>query len=143
MAKVSITMTTGSWDPNINNKRESLSINQADLAHFINLSREEQLSSIESHLSETQLQVFPGLIERSIQQWQAAAENLSQDEIWHLIRFWTVAEKISGWECAEKSPVIALNKLLKKRKQPLSKDQLLWIKAQSDNHFLPNGPLLM
>ncbi|ROS01176.1 hypothetical protein EDC56_1604 [Sinobacterium caligoides] len=137
-------MSTGNWDPEINAQRKALSIEPAFLTLFIKISADDQLDVIADQLTKTQLETFPALIELSIEDWQDAVKNLSNDDIWQLIRFWTVAEKsLVGWECGDKSPVIALNKLLKKRKKALSKEQLTWIKSTSNNHFLPNGPLLM
>jgi hypothetical protein len=76
------------------------------------------------------------------QQWENAAADIDSQTLIALIRFFTIAEQqLSGWEGQEKSTVIYLNKLLKLRKEPLDKDTLLWIRANSNNRFLPNGAL--
>ncbi len=74
--------------------------------------------------------------------WTAACEDLSDTEIESLIRFYTLAEDaISGWQAGDKSPVIALVKLLKSR-GVYSRETTRWIKANSSNRFLPHGSLM-
>ncbi len=64
------------------------------------------------------------------------------EQLLHLVRFFTLAEmQLSGWEAGAESPVIWIVKTLRRRKSPPSKDLLLWIKANSDNRFIPNGAL--
>ncbi|MGB5325866.1 MAG: hypothetical protein WBN40_10640, partial [Pseudomonadales bacterium] len=59
-----------------------------------------------------------------------------------LMRFFTCAEmQLPGWQAGDKSPVIAINKILKRRGHKLDKAMLGWIRQHSDNRFLPNGPL--
>jgi len=83
-----------------------------------------------------------GLMTAPAKDWQTAAEPLNDDQIESLIRFLTLAEEgIGGWQAGDKSPVIALVKLLKRRGS-YSSSVTRWIKANSSNRFLPHGSLM-
>jgi hypothetical protein len=74
--------------------------------------------------------------------WFDALKNFSNDELIALIQFFTLAEvHFSNWNAEEKSPVIWIAKLLRKRRQSLDKELLIWIKNNNKNKFLPFGPL--
>jgi hypothetical protein len=75
--------------------------------------------------------------------WHGTLETLDSSTLLDLVRFFTVAEQqLPHWHGGDKSPVIWISRLLKKRGTPLSRDMVLWIKGNSDNRFLPNGPVL-
>jgi len=83
-----------------------------------------------------------GLMTAPANDWQNAAESLEVGQVEALIRFLTLAEEaIGGWQAGDRSPVIALVKVLKNRG---SYDRALtrWIKANSSNRFLPHGSLM-
>ena len=66
----------------------------------------------------------------------------SDSDLEPLIRFFTVAEmQLPGWAGGNKSPVIALVKLLKKR-ETFTPELRRWIKANTDNRYLPHGSAL-
>ena len=72
--------------------------------------------------------------------WQTALADHSDEHLIALIRFFTVVEmQLPNWVGGAKSPVISINKVLRSRGQKLDRDMLLWIKANSDNRFIPNG----
>jgi hypothetical protein len=76
-------------------------------------------------------------------QWQPYLEHLEEAMLLDLIKFFAVAEQLlPHWHGGDKSPVIWITRLLKKRGTPLSRELVLWIKGNSDNRFLPNGPIL-
>ena len=76
-------------------------------------------------------------------QWHPLLDNLDEATLLNLARFFTVAEQqLPHWHGGDKSPVIWIARTLKKRGTPLSRDMVLWIKGNSDNRFLPNGPIL-
>lgn len=82
------------------------------------------------------------LIRLPVQRWLEESEAWDSEQLWQLIRFFTLAEKqLPGWDAGAESAVIPLAKALRRRKTPLDKEQLLWIKQHSDNRFLPYGPL--
>ncbi|WP_043317711.1 hypothetical protein [Microbulbifer sp. HZ11] len=73
--------------------------------------------------------------------WLQEASHWQPQQIWGLIRFFTLAESRLDWPGGAESPVIPLAKSLRQRKAPLNKDQLMWIREHSDNRYLPYGPL--
>ena len=73
--------------------------------------------------------------------WQAAAQGLEAEEIERLVRFYTLAEALPGWEAGAQSPVIPLARELKAR-DAWPDDLTAWIKAHTDNRFLPYGSLM-
>jgi hypothetical protein len=76
-------------------------------------------------------------------QWHPLLVHLDEHTLLDLARFFTVAEHLlPHWHGGDKSPVIWISRLLKQRGTPLSRDMVLWIKGNSDNRFLPNGPIL-
>ena len=73
--------------------------------------------------------------------WQAA-ERLADADLIALVRFYTLAEgRFPDWKAGAKSPVIALHRILRRR-DAWPADLTAWIKAHSDNRFLPHGSLI-
>ena len=73
--------------------------------------------------------------------WAAASAPLTAAQLEALIRLFTLAEALPGWEAGARSPVIVLAAELKKRGEYPA--QLTgWIKAHTDNRFLPYGSLM-
>ena len=71
-----------------------------------------------------------------------AAQNLSDDVLADLIRFFTLAEmQLSGWEAGKKNPVIYLVRILKDR-DGFDPELRKWIKTNTDNRYLPYGSAL-
>lgn len=76
------------------------------------------------------------------QDWRPFLEALDSDVLLSLIRFFTLAEaQYSGFAAGDKSPVIAMVRVLKGRGD-YSSDVTGWIKQHSDNKFLPHGSLM-
>ncbi|MBD3649483.1 MAG: hypothetical protein HUJ31_18980 [Pseudomonadales bacterium] len=70
------------------------------------------------------------------------AEQLDNDELEALIRFFTLAEmQLPGWEGGASSPVIWLARMMRSR-DAFTPELRKWIKANSDNRFLPYGRAL-
>lgn len=135
-------MSVGAWDPKQSAESNAFTIDQTLLQHFVSLSEQQQLDDLKAHLTESQIDQQIPLMTLGKEPWFKAAEPLSTSQINHLIRFFTLAEmQLNGWQAGSESPVVWLAKVLRQRKQPLEKEQLLWIRAHSDNRFLPNGAL--
>jgi len=135
-------MTVGAWNPNQSDNTLDQAIDHQDLHAFIALSEQKQLDALGEHLDDATVRSKAPLMKLNKEQWFAAAESLNESQIVHLIRFFTLAEmQLSGWQAGSDSPVIWLAKVLRQRKAPLDKDMLLWIRANSDNRFIPNGAL--
>ncbi|HEX7037597.1 MAG TPA: hypothetical protein VF210_17645 [Pseudomonadales bacterium] len=74
--------------------------------------------------------------------WAQAAEGLGDDELIALVRLFTLAESaLPGWEARDESPVIPLAAVLRRRGR-YPADLTAWIRAHSDNRFLPYGNLM-
>lgn len=74
--------------------------------------------------------------------WAAAAAPLTDAQLVALIRLFTLAEAtLPGWEAGDASPVIPLAAELKRR-GTYPADLTAWIKANTDNRFLPYGNLM-
>ncbi|NOX49963.1 MAG: hypothetical protein GXP16_05415 [Gammaproteobacteria bacterium] len=73
--------------------------------------------------------------------WQTYAHKLSVEVICGLVRLFTLSEmKYASWQAGDKSPVIALVKILKQREE-FEPALNRWIKSHTDNKFLPHGSL--
>ncbi|MFC6634635.1 hypothetical protein [Microbulbifer taiwanensis] len=82
------------------------------------------------------------LMRLPLQRWLEESEHWDNQQLWQLIQFFTLAEmQLPGWDAGADSPVIPLAKALRRRQAPLSREQLLWIRQNSDNRYLPYGPL--
>ncbi|MEM7080096.1 MAG: hypothetical protein AAF513_15855 [Pseudomonadota bacterium] len=74
--------------------------------------------------------------------WAEASQAYSSDQLVALIRLFTVAEtRFPGWRADDKSPVIPWVALLKSRGE-FTPELKRWIKARTDNRFLPHGSLM-
>lgn len=135
-------MSIGSWDPSLTNKKDHSSIDQQLLQRFIHLSETEQLDQLHENLSSEDIQHQAQLMQLDKAQWLSTGNNYSDHELEQLMRFFTVAENLPGWVAGDNSPVIWLGKILKERGTGINKDLVIWIKANTENRFLPHGALL-
>ncbi len=134
-------MTVGSWTPD-SDQSAPRPVDQSVLQHFVALSRNEQLQNLGAALDPATIEQQAYLMSLDAGSWNAAASPLDDDEVWHLMRFFTLAEEqLTGWQAGAQSPVIWLNKVLKQRGAGLQREQLQWIRSHSSNRFLPNGAL--
>ena len=134
-------MSLGSWDPTAESASRNIEIENTTLDRFINYSRADQLTQLDQLITGDENQALSGLMQIEHSAWLAAAQDLSEDELLHLIRFFAVAENLPGWEAGANSPVIPLAKSLRKRGVRLDKALLHWLRDVNDNRFLPYGPL--
>ena len=139
-------MNTEMWDPTSNTSSNIDSNNYRLEDDFLkkitNVSKIDDLEHFKSLLSENEIKKHRNIMFLSKDVWFEALKNFSDDELIALIRFFTLAEvHFSNWNAEEKSPVIWIAKLLRKRKHPIDKELLIWIKNNNKNKFLPFGPL--
>ncbi|WP_237066740.1 hypothetical protein [Microbulbifer guangxiensis] len=131
-------MSVGAWEPEQPNPTQP-EIDRERLQRFIASVATGQIQL--EKLSEED-RTASQLIRLPAQHWLEESEHWEAEEIWQLIRFFTLAEaQLPGWDAAAESAVIPLARALRRRQQPLSKEQLLWIRQHSDNRYLPYGPL--
>jgi hypothetical protein len=139
-------MNTEMWDPN-SNTSSNIDSNNYQLEddfinHIINISKVDNLSHFKSLFSENEIDKHRNIMFLTKEVWFEALKKFTDGELIELIRFFTLAEvHLSNWDAEEKSPVIWIAKLLRKRKHPLDKELLIWIKNNNKNKFLPFGPL--
>jgi hypothetical protein len=135
-------MTLDNWDPSAPQIKHSFQPDNSLLQRFIAISQNQQYGQLNTLLSPTEQQSHAKLMQLTKAQWFAAAAPFNDDDIKHLMRFFTVAEQLPGWEAGENSPVVWLGKVLKQRGTGISRELAEWIKSNSDNKFLPHGALI-
>lgn len=75
------------------------------------------------------------------QAWTPVVRELSDQELVALVRFFTLAEgRLPGWEAGERSPVVPMARELRRR-GAFPQDLRRWVRAHSENRFLPFGSL--
>lgn len=133
-------MSVGAWEPE--NRASDRSRDDIDRALL-----EKIITSMTNEM-ETVTGLPPEMIDANwlaglpAQQWLDEAAQWDQDQLWAMIRFFTLAEmQLPDWQGGAESPVIPLAKSLRQRKSPLTREQLVWIREHSDNRYLPYGPL--
>ena len=136
-------MISGSWDPLEGARGQQVRIEQVWLRQFIEWADAERLDELPELLGENDRRALAAWMQADHDSWKSAVQPLSDTELLALIRFLTIAEmKVPGWRSDEKSPVIAITSALKQRGRRLDHKFLQWIRANSDNRYLPNGPVL-
>ncbi len=132
-------MSIGSWNPDT--PAINTDIDNTWLARFITWADQDQLQKLDELMTEQEQQSLAGLMQLEQAEWLQVAEQYSDEQLQSLTRFFTIAENLPGWSSGERSPVIALARILRKRGHKLDREMLLWIREFSDNRFLPYGPL--
>ncbi|HEY9036615.1 MAG TPA: hypothetical protein VIM96_07870 [Pseudomonadales bacterium] len=135
-------MSIGSWSPDTGTVSTGTTLEADWLDRFIAFSRDDELTQLPSLLPPKAQSDLAAYMLVAASNWQAAVKHYDADAIWHLMRFLAMAEMhLPGWQAGADSPVIHLNKALKKRGHPLNTEQLQWLRTHSDNRFIPNGAL--
>jgi hypothetical protein len=131
-------MTIGVWQPAKADAEKGLSLD--DLKAYAVLT-DRALENLAASLSAAQIGGDGRLMRLDEAPWQVATA-LSDEELVNLVRFFTLAERqLPGWDGGKQSPVIYLVRILKQREAftPVLRQ---WVKANTDNRYLPNGALL-
>ena len=132
-------MNTKIWDPE--NKKKS-NIDNGLLDKFIQIVRNCEESNIKNHLTDVEKNKFY-ILRLSDDIWLQSLNDFDNAELLDLIKFFTLIEmQLDDWISGENSPVIKINKILKKRGIKLDQQMLLWIKKNSSNRYIPNGKIL-
>lgn len=133
----------GNWDPNQNQEKSTAEIDNSALMRFIGISEAGQLDELNKQLSQQEIDDNRPLMKSHKDAWAQAAENFSNEQLVHLVRFFTLAEEqLPGWEAGSLSPVIWLCRALKGRGVFPDQELITWIKENSRNKFLPYGNIL-
>ncbi|WP_299580258.1 hypothetical protein [uncultured Microbulbifer sp.] len=134
-------MSVGAWEPQVGGQQEEnhREFDRDQLQRLISAALSDNALSgalKEEDLNSSQLIRLPA------QQWLEESQHWNNEQLWQLIRFFTIAEmELPGWDAGAESAVIPLAKELRKRKAPLQREQLLWLRQHSNNRYLPYGPL--
>lgn len=132
-------MSIGTWSPDTGNTAR---LERSWLDRFIALGRDADLERLPTLLTPREQADLAPCMRVPAGDWQAIVQDYDNEALWHLIRFLTMTEMhLPGWQAGKDSPVIWVHRVLKQRGAPLSKEQLHWIRAHSDNRFIPNGAL--
>jgi 3-deoxy-D-arabino-heptulosonate 7-phosphate (DAHP) synthase class II len=132
-------MNTKIWDPE--NKKKS-NIDNGLLDQFIQIVRNCEESNIKNHLTDVEKNKFY-ILRLCDDIWLQSLNDFDNAELLDLIKFFTLIEmQLDDWISGENSPVIKINKILKKRGIKLDQQMLLWIKKNSSNRYIPNGKIL-
>ena len=133
------TMSVDTFDPSQFNAQNK-SIDAATLALALELAAAGAKENFAIELTAEQIATLAPLMQHS--GWQDAGTDLDDVAIVGLIRLFTLGEmRYPEWKAEAKSPVVALMRVLKKRKT-VPADLVSWIKANTSNRFLPHGDLM-
>lgn len=133
-------MSIGEWSPD-RSAGNAVAIDIEFLRVLERLASKSDLSDISALLDASQISQGAVLMTLDPASWKCVRD-WEDDSLEALIRFFTLAEmQLPGWRGGNKSPVIALVKLLKNR-DAFPTELRRWIKANTDNRFLPHGSAL-
>jgi hypothetical protein len=132
-------MSVDTFDPSQFNARQK-PIAADLLAQAVELATGAVPEDYQVQLSQEQVNLLAPLLQHP--GWNDVAAELDDAAIVSLIRFFTLGEMDHpAWKAEAKSPVVALVRVLKKRKA-MPSDLVSWIKANTTNRFLPHGDLM-
>jgi hypothetical protein len=135
-------MTLGSWNPADGSESLAYRIEPALLNHCAGFASQNDWQDISGWVQAHLPADAPQMMKLNASQWQPVLQGLDTSTLLNLVQFFTVVEQqLPLWHGGDKSPVIWISRHLKQQGQPLSKEMVLWIRAHSENRFLPNGPV--
>ena len=133
-------MAIGEWNP----EGSTIKIVEIDLEFLQNMERlasDNDLADISALLEASQISQGAVLMTLDSSSWDCV-NDWDDQQLEALIRFFTLAEmQLPGWQGGSKSPVIALVRILKER-DAFPQALRRWIKANTDNRYLPYGSAL-
>ena len=133
----------GTWIPNQEKEERQQPIDKEVLNRFIAIGLADQLESLEQHLGAEDIAGQKHLMKKHKDVWADISQKFTIEELVQLVRFFTLAEmQLVGWEAGSLSPVIWLCRALKSRGAFPDPDLISWIKAHTNNQFLPYGNIL-
>ena len=128
-------MTVESFDPDAARR-----VSRRDVVRLLEAAT--HLDDPDFGFSEAEIADLSGVAKHPEVDWQAPLDGLDDKEVIALLRLFTLAEgKLSGWAAGAKSPVIIMAAALRRRRA-YPQDLTTWIKANTENRFLPYGNLM-
>lgn len=129
-------MSIESFDPGAAKRQ----VSDADVARLLEAAA--RLDAPDFGLSGAEIAEFAALARHPDVDWQAPVARLGDDQVLALLRLFTLAEgALPGWAAGGKSPVVVMAAVLRQR-DAYPEGLTAWIKANSDNRFLPYGNLM-
>ena len=129
-------MTVESFDPDVAARR----VSAEELARLLEAAM--QLDAPDFGLSKAEVADLARVSQHPNVDWQGSIDGIGDAEIIALLRFYTLAEgALAGWSAGAKSPVVVMAATLRAR-DAYPKELTAWIRANTDNRFLPYGNLM-
>jgi len=129
-------MAVGVWEPG-----KSLAVSTEQLQKLLSEVSETDVAHLSSSFDEEFVEGNLWLMKLEASAWQVA-NALAVEDLVSLVQFFTLAEmQLPGWVGGKQSPVIYLVKILKSRGE-FSAELRKWIRANTDNRYLPYGAAL-
>ena len=126
----------GVWQPDVH----GVTLNAALLARLVRAA--EALDALRFGLTQDEVVNFAAVMRHPAADWTPLLTDQPDATLVQLVRFFTLAEmQLAGWEALGRSPVIPIVAELRRRKR-YPNDLTAWIKAHTNNRFLPYGSLL-
>ncbi len=133
-------MAVGVWDPG-GDEKPSKAVSLSLIQQFVELAQRIDETVSADDLAGADVAEESWVMTQDAASWQPA-EALASDDLVRLARLFTIVEQqVPGWDAGKTSPVIALVKILKQRDE-FAPELRKWIKAHTDNRYLPNGSAL-
>lgn len=139
-------MSIGSWDPTSSTTQSGNAIDSATLRHFVDIAMNCDITATPINLAErltAEQQQHFAMMQADQKAWDTALVNYTEQQLLALIPFFTLIEaQLGDWVGGQKSPVIWMTKRLKSEGKKLPKELQQWIRENSTNRYLPNGPIV-
>lgn len=126
-------MTLGTWTPDAS---------QPELPDELSLAAAQTLADKPHFPAEpvADVQALQAWMKQSQAAWQDTWSRYSTEQLQTLVRFFTQAEQHwPGWQGGDKNPVIWICRELKHRGAFPDAELTQWIKAHTENRYLPYG----
>lgn len=130
--------STGTWEPNQENIKPDIErVRQWAEQHWA------QKADLERQLDDLDKASLQRWIALPATQWQSVLAALTPDQLVNLMRLCTLAEQhLPGCEAGDQSAVIHAFRTHRQQYGAPDRSLIRWIKANSQNRFLPYGPVL-
>jgi hypothetical protein len=126
----------GVWQPDVN----GVTLDATAVCRLV--AAAELLDAPAFGLSPQEIVSYAAVMRRPASDWTPLLSELVDERLVRLAKFFTLAEmRLTGWEALGRSPVIPIVAELRRRKR-YPNELTAWIKAHSNNRFLPYGSLL-
>lgn len=146
-------MTTSTWEPTPSTPNSDISAddklqhrkNIDTLIQATNTLNPDAILLLSKHLSDEILQALKALsgsLNFPKKAWPELLSEINLDELKQLVFLFSIVDSAyQELSLGDASPAIKIYTAIKKRKDKLSSEQLLWIKENCSNKFIPNGSI--